>query len=499
MKITDISSLDMTPGRLTVWRVTTSTTAEAAWAADSRPASHVQEAHLAHALESAGEGPLPPSWLGIAFDLSPELDPEAFSTALQQWTDRHEVLRSRLLPSSSVTSADWLRRETLPVGVTITRATEYGEFTDGEELAHRIEELFNDEAGPLGWPGYVCATVARPGSTTVHLAADHSLMDGYSIFLTAYEIHTLYAAALSASDARNDEGGPAAAPHLPPAPSYLDFAEAERSAAEALTADHDTIVRWRGFLTETGGRLPEFPIPVNDVSGTPAAQPGHHTALLDASATHAFGRACRAAGGDIFSGLLACLAKVGYETTEEPVFRTMAPFHTRTDHYRSALGWYVGMAPISFPMDDADSFEDTVRSAARGLQGVKELAQTPISRIEELLGGSLRDPFMISYMDLRLTPGARDWREWRTVALRARTTDPDEVCLWIMRTHEGLSVSYRHPATASARTALPHYVTRAHQLLATVAATSQWRFSASEVIPAPGRAPSRIDHDTRPQ
>ena len=476
----------MAPGRLSVWRVTASTTPEADWATDPRPASHVQEAHLAYALESAGEGPLPPSWLGIAFDLPPKLDPEAFTTALQQWTDRHENLRSRLLPSFPAASADWLRRETLPAGATIIRVTECGEVMNGIELARRIEELFNSEAGPLGWPGYVCATVSRPGSTTVHLAADHSLMDGYSGFLTAYEIHTLYAAALRASDARPDENSPATAPLLPPAPSYLDFAEAERAAADALTADHDTIARWRRFLTENGGRLPEFPVPVNNMSGTPAAQPGHYTVLLDASATRAFAQACRTAGGDIFSGLLACLAKVGHETTGERVFRTMAPFHTRTNHYRSALGWYVGMAPISFPLHDVNSFEDTVRSAACGLDGAKEMAQAPISRITELLGKSLRDPFMISYMDLRLTRGARDWRDWRTVTLRARTTDPDEVCLWIMRTHDCLSVSYRHPATTLAGTAVPHYVTRTQQLLATVAATGQWGLSASAVIPNPG-------------
>jgi hypothetical protein len=317
------------------------------------------------------------------------------------------------------------------------------------------------------------------------------------VLLVAYEIHTLYAAALRAAGTGTHDVADGPAP-LPYAASHLDFAVAERAAADALTADDGTIVRWRRFLTETGGRLPEFPVPVNDVSGSPGAQPGGSTVLLDAPATRAFDQACRTAGGDTFSGLLACLARVGHETTGEREFRTMAPFHTRTDAYRSALGWYVGMAPIGFPLTAPESFEETLRSAVSGLDGVKELAQVPLSRVMELLGESLRDPFMVSYMDLRLTPGARDWNDWCTVTLRARTTDPDEVCLWIMRTHDGLSVSYRHPATTPAGTAVPHYVTRAQQLLATVAATGQWTPLANETIPAPGRAPSRISRTTHP-
>ncbi|NEB00792.1 hypothetical protein G3I78_17245 [Streptomyces sp. SID13726] len=449
----------MAPGRLTVWRVTTSGTG---WAADPRPASHVQEAHLTYALESAGEGPLAPSWLGIAFDLPAGLDRDAFAAALRGWTDRHESLRSRLL----TTPDGELRRETLPPGAVEAVASEYGDFADGGQLARRTEELFDVEAGPLGWPGYVCATVSRPDATTVLLAADHSLMDGYSVFMVAHELHTLYEAALRAPE---PEGPP-----LPPTASYLDFAAEERAFGDALTADDDAIVTWRGFLTGTGGRLPEFPVVVNDVSGTPGDQPGGYAVLLDASATQALTKVCRAAQGDVFAGILACLARVGHEITGEREFRTMAPFHTRTDAYRSALGWYVGMAPIGFAMSDPDDFEDTVRAATAGLEGVKELARVPFSRAMELLGESLRDPFMISYMDLRLTPGARAWNDRRTVTLRGRSADPDEVCLWIMRTHDGLSVSYRHPATGPAGIAVPHYVDRVRELLAAVAATGRW-------------------------
>lgn len=468
MKFTDIPSLGLSPGGLTVWRAYATHMSDTTWAADLRRASHVQEAHITYAIQAAGESPLPPSWLGCAFDLPAELDADAFATALRGWTNRHETLRSQLTLSPRPTPGDRLQRMTLPVGAVSIHPSAAGDFTDGRELVRHLEAVFDSETGPLGWPGYICATITRPEATTVCLAADHTLMDGYSVLLTAYEIHTLYAAALAAAN-----GNPAPPP-LPPTASYLDFAEAERTAADALTADHESIVHWRQFLAEVGERLPEFPVPVSDVSGSPAAQPGGYTELLDAFTAHAFDRVCRAAGGDSFSGLLACLAKVCHEITGSGEFRTLAPFHTRTRPSQSSIGWYVGMGPITFPLSATDSFAEAVRSAVAGLDGVKDLAQIPIPRVEELLGRPLRDPFMVSYGDLRRAPGARDWNTWRIVILRGRSTDPDEVYLWIVRTHDGLFVNYRHPATGPAGIAVPHYVDRIKHLLVSIASTARW-------------------------
>ncbi|NTG18546.1 hypothetical protein G6L05_32875 [Agrobacterium rhizogenes] len=465
MKFIDMTSLGLPPGRLTVWRTSAPHISDTAWTDDLRRASYVQEAHITYALEAAGEGPLPPSWLGCSFDLPAELDVDAFAEALRCWTDRHEILRSQLTLS---TPDGRLRRMTLPAGAVSIGSSAEGDFTDGRALERYLEELFHREAGPLGWPGYICATISHPEATTVCLAADHTLTDGYSIFLTPYEIQTLYAVALTAQD------GAAPPPPLPPTASYLDFAEAERTAADVLTPDHETIVRWRQFLTEAGGHLPEFPVPVGDVSGRPAAQPGGYAQLLDAPAAHAFDRACRAAGGDTFSGLLACLAKIGHEITGSGEFRTMVAFHTRTPPWRSSIGWYVGMAPLAFPLSATDSLAEAVRSAASGLDGIKDLARIPIPRVEEVLGQPLHDPFMVSYMDLRRTPGARDWNTWRVITLRGRNINRDDVYFWIMRTHDGLFVNYRHPATGPASIAVPHYVAHVKHLLASIVSTACW-------------------------
>ena len=465
MKITDMSSFNLPPGRLTVWRACAPCMTDAAWGSDGRRASYVQEAHLTYARETAAAGALPPSWLGCAFDLPAELDADAFATALCDWINRHENLRSHLAPSAHAMPRGALQRRTLPVeAVHVTSGTE-GDFTDGRALTQYLEDLFDRETSPLGWPAYVFATVSRPDATTVLIATDHVLTDGYSTLRSAHEIHTLYTAALTTHDGK---------PALPPVTvSYPDFAEAERSTADALTAEHESIVRWRRFVTEAGGRLPVFPVPVSDTSGSPAAQPCGYIKLLDEPAARAFDYACRQAGGDSFSGLLACLAKVGHDSAGTSEFRTMSPFTTCADSSRS-IGWYVGMGPIAFRLTSTDSFAIVLRSAIAALDGVKALACIPMSRVEQLLGMPLCDPFMVSYSDFRRMPGARHWNTWRTVILRSRTNAPDDVYFWVFRTHDGLFINYRHPATHQAYVAVPDYVARTKHLMASVASTARW-------------------------
>ncbi|MDQ1094131.1 hypothetical protein QE400_003544 [Xanthomonas sacchari] len=465
MRIIDLPSMRLPAGHLTVWRVCDGTAPRNAWTHDPRRASHAQEAAIRYMREEASQGRRPPSWLGCLFDLPAALDLRAFAAALRAWIDRHEVLRSQLGPRSRTAAGCDLQRTTLPVGNARVHASEAGMFADAAALGHYLEQLFDSEVGPLAWPGYLATSIAHAAATTVCIALDHTLVDGYSLLQIPQEIHTLYAAACATREASPVAAGA-------PLPSYLDFAEAERTAADALTVDHPHILRWRRFVTDGKGALPAFPLPVRNPDGCAAAQPSGYADLLDAASTRAFECACRTAGGDSFSGVLACLALANLEIAGSPEFSTMLPFNTQPPPRRPSLGWYVGMGPVTFALEPAGGFEQAVRCAAAALDGIKALAQIPIPRVMELLGQPLRDPFMVSYMDLRLIGGARHWNAWNAVALRSRITDPEEVCLWIMRTHDGLNISYRHPANAAADAIVADYVARSKRILACVADTT---------------------------
>ncbi|MFP1920585.1 condensation domain-containing protein [Lonsdalea quercina] len=464
MKFTDIASLNLPAGHLTAWRVHGPSATDDRWVKDPRRASCLQEASIMGALDDRDNGLSTAAWLGCTFDMSADLNASAFITAIRQWVDRHETLRSHLIPRADRR----LARMTLKPGSVEVRPGEVGDFTDARSLAHQLEALFDHEVGPLHWPGYLFTTIRHSAATTVCLAVDHTLIDGYSLFQIPGEIHTLYAAALSTSEDR------AAQPVLPAVASYLDFAEAERKASEEITASHEGIRRWKTFVNEGDGRLPPFPLPLGEVGDGLTEQPSGHANVLDKNDANAFAQICRSAGGDIFSGLLACLAKSAYERSSLAAFRTMIPFQTQTGQRQPSVGWYVGMGPVAFPIDGERAFTQAIGDAADGLVGVKALAQIPMTRVAELLDQPLRDPFMISYMELRRISGAREWPTWQVKSFRSRSVDPEEVCLWYVRTHDGLFVNYRHPATPQAAETIADYLARTKTLLASVIATGDW-------------------------
>ncbi|MFP1919145.1 condensation domain-containing protein [Lonsdalea quercina] len=464
MKFTDIASLNLPAGHLTAWRVHGPSATDDRWVKDPRRASCLQEASIMGALDDRDNGLSTAAWLGCTFDMSADFNASAFITAIRQWVDRHETLRSHLIPRADRR----LARMTLKPGSVEVRPGEVGDFTDARSLAHQLEALFDREVGPLHWPGYLFTTIRHSAATTVCLAVDHTLIDGYSLFQIPGEIHTLYAAALSTSEDR------AAQPVLPAVASYLDFAEAERKASEEITASHEGIRRWKTFVNEGDGRLPPFPLPLGEVGDGLTEQPSGHANVLDKNDANTFAQICRSAGGDIFSGLLACLAKSAYERSGLAAFRTMIPFQTQTGQRQPSVGWYVGMGPVAFPIDGERAFTQAIGDAADGLVGVKALAQIPMTRVAELLDQPLRDPFMISYMELRRISGAREWPTWQVKSFRSRSVDPEEVCLWYVRTHDGLFVNYRHPATPQAAETIADYLARTKTLLASVIATGDW-------------------------
>ncbi|MEU9734334.1 condensation domain-containing protein [Streptomyces sp. NPDC048002] len=445
MKFIDIEDLEVLPGRLAVWRPTAPLLPDnSGWAPDPRPASHLQQAYLTDVLRH----PTGPSWLATAFELPGPLDTSALRRALLNWIDRHETLRSRLTPHGTG-DPPRLRRTTLRPGAADVRRTVHGDFVDAPGLTARVERILDSGTDPLSWPSFVFLTVERPLSTTLLLGFDHHDVDGYSIFRIAGEIQELYGAARRGHE-----------PALEPVGAYPDFAETERAEAAALGEGHPTVALWRDSLAGTGGELPGFIMPLLAPEAARAVrQTGACEWLLDAEEAHAFDLACRARDGTFFSGVLACLALAARERAGLRTFRAAVPFHTRREsRHREAMGWYVGIAPVGVPVPDPDDFGRVLKEATQSIGRARPLADVPLPRVAELLGRDLRVRFMVSYMDLRHIPGSTRWLRWRATALRSRRVGTREVCLWVMRNHEGCYVSYRFPTSRTDRNAVLRYL-----------------------------------------
>ena len=94
MRFTEIADYGVRPGEAAQWCVSPPDGAEPE--PDPRPPSHLQQAHVRARAEQGATSD--PSWLAVGFDLDGPLDERAWRTALLDWVDRHETLRSALRP-----------------------------------------------------------------------------------------------------------------------------------------------------------------------------------------------------------------------------------------------------------------------------------------------------------------------------------------------------------------------------------------------------------------
>ncbi|MBA8960203.1 hypothetical protein JOJ86_003494 [Rhodococcus percolatus] len=420
MEFTELADYPVPVGALTEWLPC----ARSEWVDDPRPASYIHEAHLRRCSDSGGRE----SWLGTAFEIHGTLNVTAFRSALEKWTDRHEVLRSH---TTFDAETERVHRRTVPQGGLHVGVVSHGyDAAGGDNFAH-LQQLFDEYASPHSWPSYVFATLetVQRDRFTVFFAADHSIIDGFSIVLVAHELTALYEEALSGRTA-----------NLFPVGSYIDFGREERETSTDADVKREALDVWRSALEGPG--LPEFPLEVGP--RTSYAQQNLSAWILDADQAAAFNSVCREADVGFFPGLLACLGMAGAEVAGHQRFRTVTPVHTRhSPQWASALGWFVGLSPIDFEVT-SDEFAAVARDAAESVARTKPISVVPFDRIEKELDIPIRPRFVVSYMDVRFVPDAGRWHERNARALRSRQYTHD-VYAWINRTPRGVNLAVRYP------------------------------------------------------
>ncbi|GAA4472399.1 condensation domain-containing protein [Rhodococcus olei] len=483
MEFTELADYPVTAGTLTEWLPTVPSDHAApsgdavGWFDDPRPTSFVQETRLREAHARAGTRH--ESWLGTAFEIGGRLDPDAFARALGAWVDRHEGLRSH---ATVPAGPGELHRRTVTPGRVRMAAQRHGYRTSGAENFEHLHALFDGCTSPTTWPAFAFATVEPPDrdrAFTVYFAADHAIVDGYSVVLVAQEIEALY---------RRERGG--ATPALLPVRSFLDFGARERVAASGLdTGANPAIALWRAML-DRDGRLPAFPLDLGELPDDPLPQRGLSAWVLDPDGADAFEVACRKIGHGFFAGTLACLAVAGAQLSGADRFEVVTPMHTRDEPgWAGSVGWFVGIGPIGFETRDAGSFAELMRRASAQVAAAKSAARVPFEWISEVLGTDARPRFVVSFMDVRFVPAATEWPEWNARALRSKQYEND-VYIWVNRTPEGVNIAARYPASDTATAAVHRYVARLRSLMEEVEGTGTCALP-EHVTPGTGKTTSQ--------
>ncbi|MEV5598331.1 condensation domain-containing protein [Streptomyces sp. NPDC052496] len=457
--MTDIQRCEVRPGRLVEWTLhPTAVETALNLPKDARPPAYIQESHVRTARSVRQDGLFVPTWLGTAFDIPGKADLDVLQEALRAWTLRHETLRSGFRWHD-----DEMQRFTLDADAVVLHRREAGDFPDATALVQHLQDRFDAEADALGWPNFLFAAVVRDDSTSVYMAFDHSNVDAYSIQRITAEIHELYAAGL---ERRSVDTAPVA--------SYVDFCATERTDADQVDDAHEIVARWRKFIDQCDGRLPNFPLDLGLVPEGPLpTQKFLHEMLVDDAAAAAFEAYCRPYGGS-FIGVLAATALIVRDLGGHQVYRTVVPFHTRArSQWSDSVGWYVGGAPIEVPVGQAPDFDSAMRMVRAALRENRSLSRIPLARVLRLLGSDFRPTSpdlysIVSFVDARGVPGSERWQHLKAYGL-IRVSYGDQVCAWITRLHEGLQFAGRYPDTDAAYGSLRRYIDRLRETVVSVA------------------------------
>ncbi|MCF8590298.1 condensation domain-containing protein [Gordonia liuliyuniae] len=439
MDFLQILDAPVQPGGLVEW-IPTVEGGLGSWSRDDRLTSHNHEQHLRAAFEyrarTQREGGRE-SWLGLSIDFDEPMSVPAVRAAMLAWIDRHEVLRTHVVLKHDHTE----RYSTAPGSAHLTMSR-IGWYTETPLLLEQVAGSFDRATAPLHWPAYRFATVARADSFTLLFAADHSLVDGYSLVTAQYELTELYRAAR--------EGRPHT---LESTSSYIEFSNGERSRADSADATHPAVQTWREFLARHGS-VPHF-APLAPVESSPdepfdiehPPQASRTLRLLDDAQTRAFEATAAAAGGNLLAGLVATLALAYHRVAPSEDFAVVMPRHTRNDPaWLHALGWFVGLSPVAVDVSDSPDLTTATRRAAQGLRDGRHGASLPFLRVAELLGPPPAPRFVVSFMDTRGTPTAANADAGWARVLRSHSYSGDEVYVWLNRTPTGLRMHSRYPA-----------------------------------------------------
>ncbi|MGV9670404.1 MULTISPECIES: condensation domain-containing protein [unclassified Gordonia (in: high G+C Gram-positive bacteria)] len=437
------------PGRLVDF-VPAPSTMQAAESAPEHPLgpSLLQGDHISGVLAQRAAGREHRGYTCSAITVDADLDEDRMAAALTAFVRAHEGLRS----SFRVDEAAGITRYVVdPEAIDIV-AAEVTETDPHRHLAQRLPHTAVFDA----FPGCAFGVVTRPGSFDLYYGIDHAYGDGSSQVLGLLEILARY---------RGEQNHPlVSARHG----SYLDYAVEEFTRATALTPDSPGVVEWRRVLTESGGTIPVFPLPLG-LGDDPQQVVIHCEDLADAATTEALSVIAKAHGTSLISVIYAGLALAHKALSGAGRYATATVLSTRGNaEHRGSQGWYCNFAPVGFEIRGS-TVEEVIDDAAAAVEASKRAVADPVhGALAILLGEGAIDPSvvaspqMVTYFDFRWFPAPEGARDIVVFTGEGRTRNAS---LWISRDLDGLRINTQRPDNPVAAESVVRYFATVRDIL----------------------------------
>lgn len=434
------------PGRIVSWQPSPASLAKARMAPVSEvPLSAMQEGHLRGFSRYASRG-LDYARLVIgAGDEPGRCDLRAMSYCINSHLRRHKTYHSWFEYRGSAdvvrhTIRDPIDIEFLPIAHDAMAPEEWQRFV-------------LSTPDPVQWDCFRFGIIQYPSHFTFFSIVDHVHCDPTIISGLYTEIAMNYRALV--------RGG--ALVQSPPPASHDDFCIREKQRVSGLTVDSPEIRRWIEFAEDNGGTLPDFPLPLGDLS-VPTGGDVMVDRLMDQDQTAEFEARCIRAGARFSGGLFACVALAQHQFTGAATYYGLTPTDKRRSLAEfSTMGWFTGVIPLVVQVDPA-SFDATARAAQASFDANLDLADVSFNEVLTLAPW-LRpwgpNCTMVNYMDTGLPPFSAtvaSHMKDANVRIFCDPRDPAHLYISIIRLFDELSIWVNLPDNPTARDSVTRYL-----------------------------------------
>lgn len=340
---------------------------------------------------------------------------------------------------------------------------EFSPITHDEMTPSEWQQFVLSTPDPVQWDCFRFGIIQRADHFTLFSIVDHVHCDPTIISGLYTEIVKNYRALVKG----------AALVNTPPPASHDDFCMREKQQVSALTVESPEVRRWIEFAENNDGTLPDFPLPLGDLSRAAGGEVVVGR-LMDQEQTAEFESLCVAAGARVSGGLFACVALAQFELTGATTYYGLAPVDKRSSLAEfSTMGWFTGVVPFTVPVNPT-SFVETARAAQASFDSNLDLANVSFNEVLKLAPW-LREwgpnCTMVNYMDAGLPPFSAtvaSHMKGANVRIYCDPRDPAHLYFSIIRLFDEVSIWVNLPSNPIARDSVTRYLRAMKSVLSRV-------------------------------